>query len=194
MPETAIVTRDDPRRSEIEGFIKRVYRSRYDARIEDFPSRLIACRGENDGVICAAGLRTAQDGFFSESYLDAPIERILGELSNRTIDRAEILEVSTLVSVAPAETCRFIARIISFGEEQSYAWSFFTLTRRLRNIVEKLGLFPICLADADPSRVVNFERWGDYYAAEPRVYAVASNRVTSGHQAFPVAGCDAIPV
>jgi len=48
---------------------------------------LIAFRGDDDELLCAAGLRTAQDGFFSESYLDAPIEQILGDLSKGTVDR-----------------------------------------------------------------------------------------------------------
>ena len=59
MPRTAIVTRDDPSRPHIEAFIKRIYRLHYKAHVEDFPSQLIAFRGDGGEVLCAAGLRTA---------------------------------------------------------------------------------------------------------------------------------------
>ena len=140
MPKTAIVTRDDPSRPDIEAFIKKVYRLRYNASVDDFPAQLIAFRGDNDELLCAAGLRTAEDGFFSENYLDAPIEKILGDLSSQAVPREEIVEVSTLVSLAPNEVSQFIADMISFGKANGFSWSFFTATARLRRIVEKLGL------------------------------------------------------
>lgn len=174
MPKTAIVTRTDPGRFEIEAFIKKVYSLRYNASVDDFPARLIAFRGDDDELLCAAGLRTAEDGFFSEHYLDAPIEKILGDLSSQAVARDEIVEVSTLVSLAPNEVSQFIADMISFGKANGFSWSFFTATARLRRIVEKLGLCPIYLADADRERIVNFERWGNYYAEKPRVFAITS--------------------
>lgn len=194
MPKTAIVTLDDPKRHHVEAFIKRIYRLHYDASIEDFPALLIASADDRDNVVCAAGIRTAEDGFFSESYLDAPIERVLSDLSETMVDRGEVMEVSTLVSLAPAEISRFIARIISFGEEKKFSWSFFTATTRLRRMVETLGLLPICLADADHRRIANFERWGSYYKAEPRVFAVRSPRLAPIMSAVDGAGCRALSV
>jgi hypothetical protein len=180
MPKTAIVTRDDPSRPDLEAFIKRIYRLTYNASVEDFPGLLIAFRGDSDELLCAAGLRTAEDGFFSENYLDAPIEKILGEVSGEPVGREEIVEVSTLVSLAPAEVFKFIADMISFGKANRFSWSFFTATARLRRIVEKLGLSPIYLADADHRRIANFERWGNYYAEQPRVYAITSPPLAAG--------------
>ena len=130
---------------------------------------------EGDGsVLCAAGLRTERDPFFSEAYLDEPIERVLSGLSGGSVDRAQIFEVSTLASRAPKATTQFINSIVAYGQDQGFAWSFFTLTRRLRLIVERLGLDPTFLADADPRRVSDFGRWGDYYTHQPRVFAVRS--------------------
>lgn len=194
MPRTAVVALDDPQRPDVEGFIKRIYRLRYNADVEDFPTQLIAFRGDTGELLCAAGLRTAQDGFFSENYLDAPIERILGDLSNKTVGREEIVEVSTLVSLAPTEVFKFIADMISIGKANRFSWSFFTATARLRRIVEKLGLFPIYLADADHRRIVNFERWGKYYAEQPRVFAITSPPLAVGIPAAHQTGSHAIPV
>ena len=89
------MSREDPSRPDLEGFIKKIYRLTYNASVDNFPARLIAFRGDNDELLCAAGLRTVEDGFFSENYLDAPIEKILGALSERTVFREEIVEVST---------------------------------------------------------------------------------------------------
>ena len=194
MPEAALVRLGDPGRPEIEAFIRRVYALRHNAQVDTFPSNLIAVRDVHGDVICAAGLRTAEDGFFSESYLDAPVERILSRLVDKDVDRNEILEISTLVSLAPAKLPRFLARLIAFGEEHRFSWSFFTATRRLRRVVEKVGLAPIYLADADRTRIENSERWGSYYALEPRVYAVTRLPVRlidfasdgRGHHALPV--------
>jgi hypothetical protein len=180
MPKTAVIARDDPSRPDIEAFIRRIYRLHYNASVDDFPSQLIAFRGDNDKLLCAAGLRTAEDGFFSEGYLDAPIEKILGDLSRKPVLREEIVEVSTLVSLAPAEVSKFIANMIAFGKARRFSWSFFTATARLRRIVEKLGLAPIYLAEADQRRIANFERWGNYYAEQPRVYAITSPPLAAG--------------
>jgi len=66
------------------------------------------------------------------------------------------VEVSTFVSLAPAEVSKFIAGMVAFGKANRFSWSFFTATARLRRIVEKLGLSPVYLADADHRRIVNF--------------------------------------
>jgi hypothetical protein len=138
----------------------------------------LLARLDNDHcVACAAGLRTPQDGFFSESYLDAPVEEVLGEVRGGTVSRDEIFEVSTLASRAPHATTDFIDDIIRFGEASGFAWSFFTLTRRLWLMVNRLGLAPTYLADADHRRITGFERWGSYYEHQPKVYAVCNARL-----------------
>jgi hypothetical protein len=150
----------------------------------------------NDGerIVCAAGLRTERDGFFSEHYLDAPIDEILGTLSGGRVRRTEILEISTLASLAPTEIPRFISGLISFGKSRGFAWSFFTATSRLQQIVARLGLSPIYLAEADRTRVANFERWGDYYATKPRVLAVTGPQLSINRRLAAGISGDAISV
>ena len=174
MAETVLLRIGDPRRVKAEQFIRSVYSSQYEADIDAFPFPLIVLFDRRSGILCAAGVRSTEDGFFSEYYLDAPIEAKLSALSGRTIARSEVLEVCTLASRAPQLTGRFINAIVAFGEANGFRWSFFTLTSRLRNLVEKLGLAPIFLADADHTRIADFQRWGTYYSEDPKVYAVAS--------------------
>jgi hypothetical protein len=178
MLKTALLTNDDPRRHSAEEFIRKIYAARYGARLETFPSRIFALFDNRDEILCAAGLRFLEDGFFSERYLDIPIEDAVSAVSIRPVSRSAIFEVTTLASRAPLVTTEFISEIGTFGEEAGFEWSFFTLTRRLQLLVRRLGIPLTYLAEADRQRIADSERWGTYYAFEPKVYAVANRRLT----------------
>jgi hypothetical protein len=178
MLKTILLGNDDSRRPAAEAIIRNIYAARYGARLEAFPSRIIARLDDRDEILCAAGLRFCDDGFFSERYLDTPIEDAVSAISARTVDRSAIFEVTTLASQAPLETAGFIAEIGAFGEKAGFEWSFFTLTRRLHLMVRRLGIAPTCLGEADHRRIADSERWGTYYACRPKVYAVANRHMT----------------
>jgi Thermostable hemolysin len=182
--KTALLANDDALRRPAEEFIKDTYEARYGARLETFPSRIIALLDQRNQILCAAGLRFLDDGFFSESYLDTPIEDVISAISARAVNRSAIFEVTTLASRAPLATAEFIAEIGSFGERAGFEWSFFTLTRRLHLLVTRLGIALTLLGEASRHRVADPERWGTYYACQPKVYAVASRRlkVSNGPQ------------
>lgn len=193
MAQTAIVGRDDPARPSIEAFIAGLYLRAHQAKALEFPDRLIVATGADGGILCAAGLRTEEDGFFSEVYLNVPVEMMLSGLCGRRVARREIFEISTFASGAPTAISAFVGNIIRFGETNGLSWSFFTATSRLRRIVERLGLTPIRLGDADRRRIAHAERWGDYYLAQPGVFAVTKpvGDTTLGHTERP---CRAIAV
>src|SRR5580704_5601469 len=177
MCKTVLLTIDDARRRSAEVFIKDTYAARYGARLEAFPSRITALLDHRDAILCAAGLRFLDDGFFSECYLDGPIEDVVSAISARTVKRSAIFEVTTLASRAPLATAEFIVEIGRFGERAGFEWSFFTLTHRLHLLVSRLGIALTLLGEADRHRIADSERWGTYYACQPRVYAVASRRL-----------------
>jgi len=177
MRETIVIREADPLRGVAETFIRDVYATEYGAQLQSFPSRIFALLSDRGEIACAAGVRFQDDGFFSERYLDSPIEQALGVASRRTIARAEIFEVTTFASRAPRATAGFIASVGRFGEANGFVWSFFTLTRRLHKLVERLGHPLTHLADADHRRIPDHERWGTYYASEPKVFAIASPRL-----------------
>ena len=174
MKRTEIVTARDEGRTRAEEFLKETYLSQYQASIDAFPSQIIALVNQDDEIFCAAGLRTEGDGFFSERYLDAPIETVLREASGDRVLRSQIFEVSTFASRAPRDTARFIGDIVRFGRDNRFAWSFFTLTSRLRTMLDRLGLAPVCIGDADYRKLDDFEQWGRYYQTQPKVYAVVN--------------------
>lgn len=177
MYETIIIREGDALRDHAETFIRNIYAAEYGATILTFPSRIFALVNDPDEIVCAAGFRFQDDGFFSEKYLDSPIEQLLGAASKRTIARSEIFEVTTFASRMPRATVGFIESIGRFGEANGFVWSFFTLTRRLHRLVARLGHPLTHLADADYRRIPEHERWGTYYAASPKVFAIASPRL-----------------
>jgi hypothetical protein len=188
MHRTAILTNNDARRHSAEEFIKNTYAARYGAKLEAFPSRIITLLNHRDDILCAAGLRFLDDGFFSECYLDAPIEDVVSAISARAVNRSSIFEVTTLTSRAPLVTAEFIAEIGIFGERAGFEWSFFTLTRRLHLMISRLGIDPVFLGEADRRRVADSKRWGTYYACRPKVYAVANRRTMPGGDGFQSEG------
>ena len=72
-----IIPRDDGLRPKAEQLITEVYAQHYGARITTFPDTLVARIAADNTIECAAGLRFAADGFFSEAYLDDPIDMLL---------------------------------------------------------------------------------------------------------------------
>jgi hypothetical protein len=174
MCETIVIREGDALRDAAETFIRNVYAAEYGAELRTFPSRIFAVLNDSDEIACAAGVRSQDDGFFSERYLDLPIEQALGAASTRTIARGEIFEVATFASRAPRATAGFIESVGSYGIANGFVWSFFTLTCRLHRLVERLGHPLTYLADADYRRIPDHERWGTYYASAPKVFAIAS--------------------
>lgn len=185
MIRATIIPRDHALRPAAELLIAEVYARHYSARITAFPSTLISMIGDGGTPLCAAGLRFAADGFFSECYLDAPVETVLSRLRRHPVRREKIFEVTSLASRAPHTVGSFLRKIIACGEAAGFDWAFFTATAPLKALLERLNVPLAPLADADRSRVANPDAWGSYYTLAPSVYAVhrdvVANRI--GRQA-----------
>jgi len=167
-----VVPREHELRGDIESFVARIYREHYQATVSAFPPDLIAMTGEDGQCLCASGLRYAETGFFSECYLDEPVEEALSQAAGRPIARNRIFEVTGLASADPRMASRFLRHVVAYGERAGFDWAFFTATQRLRQLLERIRLPSLPLAIADPARVENSEIWGSYYAAAPLVCAV----------------------
>lgn len=167
-----VVSRGHALRAQIERFIADVYRDHYSASVASFPPDLVAMFSDEGECICAAGLRFAESGFFSECYLDVPIEQALSEAICKSVRRSSVFEVTGLASRAPRAAMSFLRRIVAYGELAGFDWAFFTATDRLRELLGLIGLPPLALAPADPKRLQNSEIWGSYYAAAPVVCAI----------------------
>ncbi len=163
---------DHPLRPAVSRLIRATYYLIYGARIAALPKTLIALVHDDSGkVLAAAGLRDASEPFFSEHYLDLPIENLLSRVSRKPLDRKSIVEVSCLASRAPAISAHFMRELVLYGERLGYDWAFFTATNRLEKLLRRMRLPLLTLGEASINRVPNPEAWGSYYETNPRVLA-----------------------
>ena len=175
-----IVRPSHPLRPQVEAYIGDVYERAFGARGLAFPRRLIALLDDFGHPVCAAGLRTPAEGFFSEVYIDLPIEQLLTADSGRPVERSRIFEVTTLASRTSDISPLFIRQLALLGEIAGFDWSFFTATARLRKLLYQLGIPIAELAPADPGRLADADRWGSYYTHAPLVCAVNKKWLSLG--------------
>lgn len=172
MQPISILLPQDPQRGQAERLISQVFWSRYNARITNYPETLAVMYSPEGAPVCAAGLRFSRDGFFSEQYLQRPIENILASAFGGQVVRHEVFEVTSLASLDHYQTVAFIRGIIRYGQAAGLEFSFFTLTGRLRQMLSRIGIRATYLADAEACRVVNAGDWGTYYNHSPAVFAL----------------------
>jgi hypothetical protein len=156
----------------VESHIRTVYAEEYGARLFAFPTTLAADIGPDGRILSAAGVRFAAGGFFSEIYLDAPVEVVLTAIEGFPVERERILEVTTLASRRVGTSLKLIDWITDFGRHRGYQWGFFNATARLYQVLTRIGMPVVPLAPGDPARVPNPEDWGTYLNTNPWVLAL----------------------
>jgi hypothetical protein len=124
-------------------------------------------------------LRESAEGFFPEHYLDAPIERIAGEIAGRPVERGEIVEVTSFASRSPACSAMFVRKLVRYGQDLGFNFALFTVTARLGVLLRRLGLPMTELAMADAARILEADEWGVYYEDNPSVYLIERGSLAS---------------
>jgi hypothetical protein len=153
-------------------FIGTTYLEHYGARLDNLPANIVALVDARQRVLCAAGLRSASESFFSEFYLDAPVEAVISARSGKRVARHEIAEVANLASRTPSISVHFMRELILYGDTLGFNWAFFTSTHRLEKVLRRIQLPLIDLGAASRDRVPNPEVWGRYYDSDPKVFAI----------------------
>jgi hypothetical protein len=166
-----LVTKDHPARARVEALIAGVYAHEYGATVTTFADLLIALPGPDGNFRAAAGLRIGGD-FFSEVYLDQPIEEVLSKCWQPPATRDEIAEVTTLAATHPNASLALISAITSHLRSQGVRFAFFTVTERLAHLLKRVGVPAQELTIARSDRIGNAQDWGLYYAANPKVMAI----------------------
>lgn len=162
-------------RATVESFVQAVYARRHGARVRQFAPTLVSLR-DGDGLVAAAGYRSAAVGpLFLERYLDAPIEQLLAAQTGMPAPaRERIFEVGHLAASRAGEGRRLVFRLGPHLAAQGCEWVVGTLTDELRSLFVRLGITPLTLASADPSRLGDagsIADWGRYYEHRPMVLA-----------------------
>src|SRR5688500_8329486 len=91
--ELSMCPADDPRREELERFVRAVFAARHGARVCSFMPTLLAMRNDAGAVCSVAGFRSAAgQELFLERYFDEPIERVLAAVAGKQVSRSQIAE------------------------------------------------------------------------------------------------------
>jgi hypothetical protein len=143
----------------------------YNADVQEFAPLLVAARRVNGEILCAAGIRTSRDQFFSDRYLDADFESVLRAKTSIVAPQSEIMEVVSLASTTPFPVLPMMDAMIRWGRDNGMTCGVFTATRALRRLLKRTGLRYFELAAADVSKVAYPESWGRYYETDPWVCA-----------------------
>ncbi len=172
MADFSVVTPSDHLRARVEDEIRTTYWERFQARLARLPRTLVASVSTSGIIECAAGVRFSEHDFFSECYLDLPVEIALQHRFGLPVQRRRIIEVCNLAGRKPGRSQSFIASFIEFAESDEFDWVIFTATKSLRALLERSGLRMTQLGRAERFRVANPSDWGSYYEHDPRVMAV----------------------
>lgn len=157
--------------AEAQAHVRAIYRAAWDAEVSSLPRRAMVARGPDGAIACVAGVRLAEDGFFSQVYLDAPVTEVLGALAGAPVSSGRVLEVGSFAARSPLAVLPVLDAILDWGRVRGMEWGLFTATRPLRRMLARAGLNPAVLAPARPERVGNAAAWGRYYDADPQVCA-----------------------
>lgn len=169
-----LVARHHARRADVERMVRQAFREEYGARIDGFPDLMVAVFDGSDRTQCAAGLRDFETGFFSEQYLDAPIEQAIAAAAGvAAVAREVILELGSLAALRPGGLLFLLRGFAEFGLGAGYRWGVFTATERLRRLAARMGIDLFDLGPASPERIADAQVWGSYYRNDPRICAVA---------------------
>ncbi len=156
---------------EAQDHVASVYRDTYGATIRSFAPTLVTARNHTGQITCVAGIRTAQDGFFSDCYLESPFDKVLSECGHGPVEAGKVLEVVSMAATSPFPVLPVLDAIIGWGRERGMEWGVFTATAPLRRLLRRAGMAHVMLAPARPDRVANPGDWGRYYDSDPWVCA-----------------------
>lgn len=171
--ELSLYQADDPRREELERFVRDVFAARHGARVCSFMPTLLAMRNHAGGVCSVAGFRCA-DGqeLFLERYLDEPIEEAIAAAARQQVSRSQIVEVGNLAGANCRSAMRLVLELPRILLDRGHRWMVFTATDTLRQLLAsyQAPLFDLAAASAARAQSTDDE-WGRYYETHPRVMA-----------------------
>ncbi|HEY0682216.1 MAG TPA: thermostable hemolysin [Steroidobacter sp.] len=173
MTKLSLYQADDPRREELERFIRDVFASRHGAHVCSFMPTLLGLRNETGAVCSAAGFRSAAgQALFLERYLDVPIEQAVASSSGQQIGRSQIVEVGNLAGVNCRSAMRLVLDLPRILLDRGHRWIVFTATDTVRELLTSYHAPLLDLAVATAVRAQNTgDDWGRYYDRHPRVMA-----------------------
>lgn len=170
---TLIHCADENSRQQAGSFIEQIFAERFSARIDRLPPGLVCVRDGYGRVCAAAGYRSAaSERLFLEQYLDAPVEEIIQMRYGECVKRSQIVEVGNLATNGGRAALALISGLIHDLLERGFTWVAFTGNDAVRNMFQRLHLFPFAICHADRASLgAAGSAWGTYYDHHPIVMA-----------------------
>jgi hypothetical protein len=175
-----------PLRPQVERFIAQRFLDMHGARITSFMPLLVALFGEQDNILAAVGIRSADmDALFLEHYLNTPVEQAISSNAGRATSipqRDRIVEIGNLASIDRRASRSLFKALADLLNAENFEWAVFTGCSSLQRMFKILGIETVSLGRALQSRLpVEQQTWGGYYEDSPRVVA---GKVSRGYSAF----------
>jgi len=160
-------------RNEIEHLVRMRFAEEHGARVCSFMPTMFAMRNAAGRLCSVAGFRSAaREPLFLEQYLSEPIEQALAGVSQRRVERCEIVEVGNLAGISCRSAVRLVLHLPHLLLSRGHKWIVFTATGAVRQLLASYAAPLIELAPADVSRIGRSQdHWGSYYERDPRVMA-----------------------
>ncbi|MCG6965586.1 MAG: thermostable hemolysin [Chromatiaceae bacterium] len=169
-------------RTEAEAFVSAAFRTAYGALITHFMPTLLTLRHDSGRLLAVLGLRNpGSQPLFLEQYLERPIEQVLSAAAATPVDRGALVEVGNFAVGTAGGGRWLITALTAYLYSAGKTWAVFTCGPELRNAFRRLGvdLIELAVADGDCLNDQERQRWGSYYAQQPRVMAA---NVAHSHQ------------
>jgi hypothetical protein len=171
----------DHGRERLVQLIRQSFNAAYEADIQDYCDELIGLDA-NRQLLGVAGLRAGNrtGALFSEQYLDVPADQLIRRYTGEDADRRRIVEIGNLAVSGPGNTRWLFAVLNTFLQAAGFQWVVCTAISPLISMFRRIGLDPVVLCDADPSRLSSdSSSWGRYYDLKPKV---CFGSIESGHR------------
>lgn len=173
-PKFDLITEKSPLRNEVEQYVGQKFESSYGASLAEFLPLFLTLRC-SDHLSASAGisLGSASKNFFLEQYLDAPVEKELGQLCGEEVRREQLAEIGNLVATTLGASRLMFIILASILNQAGYEWMVFTATKPLLRSLQRMGFETQVIAAAKPARLDTNSNadWGSYYDNQPQVVA-----------------------
>jgi len=167
--------------ADANALVRDKYRQSFAADVDPHPDCFIVVRsrpGSSGKPAACAGVTFAEERtLFSERYLDAPIDVLIGQREGRPVPRAAVMEIGSLASGEFRAGTELVRSLPMLAWCMGRQFALCTLTQQMRRMFDKLGLEFVALKEAGIERLDEASRahWGNYYRQQPQTgYACAS--------------------
>jgi hypothetical protein len=163
--------------------VRRQYHKQFGADVDPAPDSFITYqaprarqgRGAPEGagtgnlLACIGLTRVSDHPFFSELYLDDPIESLIEQQAGAECSREDLAEFGSLASRSANAGFELVRHLPIVAWCQGSRFVLLTVTAGVASYLDRIGIHYQPIVAADPARLdlETRTRWGTYYDNEP---------------------------